>query len=175
MQDAGYKSVTTLIHNLVDNVSKNGYMLLNVGPTALGEIPEPARECLLGIGDWLEVNGEAIYDTGPWLAYGEGPTKMGKTGYFSERQEVKYTAQDIRFTAKDDVLYATCLGWPERPFTIESLRWLYPSEVASVTMLGVDQPLEWSLSREGLTVTPPQNRPCEHACVLKIARIAPFS
>jgi len=57
VQEAGFKPVRTLVHNLIDNVSKNGYLLLNVGPKSNGEIPEQAKECLIGIGKWLEVNG----------------------------------------------------------------------------------------------------------------------
>jgi len=174
VQDAGFKPVSAIVHNLVDNVSKNGYLLLNVGPKADGEIPEPAKECLLGIGEWLDANGEAIYGTTPWLIYGEGPTKMERTGYFSERQEVEYTAKDIRFTVKDNVLYATCLGWPGGRVTIESLKRLYESEIDSVKMLGVDGELEWSLTQQGLEIKTPDEKPCEHAYVFKITRRHPF-
>ncbi|MEE9280758.1 MAG: alpha-L-fucosidase [Myxococcota bacterium] len=174
VKDAGFKSVTRLVHNLVDNVSKNGYLLLNVGPLPNGEIPAPARERLLGLGEWLDLNGEAIYGTVPWMEYGEGPTRMEAGGMFSERNEVDYTPQDIRFTVKDDVLYATCLGWPGERITVKAGKRLYPSEIRSVRLLGVEKELDWSIGTEGLAVHLPEEKPCEHACVLEITRGRPF-
>jgi alpha-L-fucosidase len=169
-----YKSLRTLVHYLIENVSKNGYLLLNVGPKPNGEIPVEARALLNGIGAWLETNGEAIYGTTPWLTYGEGPTKMEKAGYFMEDAEVQFTAKDIRFTAKGDDLYAICLGRPEEQVVVESLHTLYKSEIKSVKMLGVERELEWSLTGEGLKITPPAEKPCENAFVFKIERKPPF-
>ncbi|MGC9522928.1 MAG: alpha-L-fucosidase [Anaerolineae bacterium] len=175
LKETEYKSVRTLVHYLVDNVSKNGYLLLNVGPKPNGEIPEEAKELLIGVGEWLDVNGEAIFGTTPWMTYGEGPTEMTKAGYFMEDAEVAYTPQDIRFTMKDDVLYAICLGWPRERVKIEAGQRLYEQEIASVTMLGDGRPLDWSMVDDGLVVTPPADKPCEHAFVLKIQRRHPFS
>lgn len=175
LHDAKYKTATTLVHYLVDNVSKNGLMLLNVGPKPNGEIPEEAKKILLKMGRWLKVNGEAIYATTPGMVYGEGPTKMTKSGMFSEQEEVHYTAQDIRFTVKDDTLYAICLGWPGGEITIRSLsEKLYNSEIKSVKMLGVDEVLPWKMTKEGLTIKTPTRKPCEHAYVFKIERKCPF-
>lgn len=174
LKETPYKSLRTLIHYLIDNVSKNGYLLLNVGPKPNGEIPMEAQELLIGIGRWLDLNGEAIYGTAPWVTYGEGPTQMAKAGYFMEDQEVAYTNRDIRFTAKGETLYAICLGWPTEPVTIEACKNLYEAEIKAISMLGSDAPLQWSLNPDGLTIVPPDVPPCEHAFVFKIERKHPF-
>ena len=172
VKDAKYKSAASLIHYLVDNVSKNGYLLLNVGPKADGTIPDEAKAILKEMGKWLEINGEAIYGTTPWFVAGEGPAKLEKAGAFNEGKKPDYSAEDIRFTTKDDVLYATCLGWPGDSITIKTLKdyRLYPNSLRAITMLGSDEPLHWNQTGEGLVISAPSKRPCEHAYVFKIVR-----
>ena len=174
LKEPRYKTVDTLIHYLIDNVSKNGSLLLNVGPRPDGVISEQAKELLLGIGKWLDVNGEAIYGTTPWTTYGEGPTHMNKAGYFTENNQINYTAQDIRFTTKGQNLYAICLARPKDVLTIQSLKLLYPSEIRSVYLLGSEAPVDWTLDAGGLNIHPPLQKPCDHAYVFKIVRRHPY-
>ncbi|MDE2902057.1 MAG: alpha-L-fucosidase [Chloroflexota bacterium] len=171
LRETTYKSATELVQYLVDNVSKNGLMLLNVGPKPDGTIPDEAVSALEGIGDWLRVNGEAIYGTTPWWTYGEGPTEMSVSGAFSDTKEkLAYQGSDIRFTVKRNVLYAICLDWPEPAFTIESLNTLYPGEIRSVELLGNDGELAWRMTAEGLEIERPERRPCDSAYAFKITR-----
>ncbi|MGA2499507.1 MAG: alpha-L-fucosidase, partial [Tepidisphaeraceae bacterium] len=169
----GYKSVDQLVDVLVDIVSKNGCMLLNVGPLADGRIPDTAQGILTGIGDWLKVNGEAIYGTRPWTIFGEGPTR-NKGGGFSENADRPFTARDIRFTTRGDKLYAIALAWPlDRQLTVKSLA--KPNQITKVELLGHDGELKWAQTEENLVVTMPESKPCQNAYALRITgqKLAP--
>ena len=91
-----------------------------------------------------------------------------KGGAFGEREEVIFTAKDIRFTVKGDTLYAICLDWPGEQVTIVSLNTIEESKIKSIKMLGVDKELEWSLTKEGFTIITPAKKPCENAYAFKI-------
>jgi len=152
----------------VDIVSKNGNLLLNIPLKADGTLDAEEDALLAEMAKWVAVNGEAVFGTRPWIVYGEGPTSV-KEGYSEEIKEV-FTSRDFRFTTKGKAIYATCLDWPGERITIKSLNVLRPDEIRSVRMLGVDQDLEWTLDKEGLSAKRPEKKPCDHAFVFKIVR-----
>lgn len=170
IKDHDYKSVGSIVHDLVDIVSKNGCLLLNIAPRPDGTIPEEQQHILMEIGRWLEVNGEAIYGTRPWKVYGEGPTKaIG--GEFKDTAGEPFTGRDIRFTIKDDVLYAIVLDWPGEEMIIRSLSTnlrLYSGQIDSVRLLGSDDRIEWSHDEIGLRMKMPSRKPCDYAFTLRI-------
>jgi len=171
IKDDEFKSVDDLVDVLADIVSKNGCLLLNVGPKADGTIPEPAQQILLKIGDWLRVNGEAIYGTRPWKVFGEGPTKIAK-GAFSERKDKGYTAKDIRFTTKGGNLYIIALGWPGKQMSVKSLAAgsNYESrKIASIQLLGNPGELKFQQTAKALVVNLPANKPGDYAYAFKVS------
>lgn len=169
------KGSSDILHVLIDIVSKNGVLLLNVSPKADGTIPENQKQVLLDMGAWLDAYGESIYETKPWYTFGEGPTKEPK-GHFKNHQEflkIRYSWKDVRYTTKEDVIYAILLGWPGAgeelslaAFATDSLP--VPLEIASVSLLGSSLPLEWKQSETGLTLLTPGEAPDEKAVVFKV-------
>lgn len=169
-----YKEVGEIVSDLVDIVSKNGALLLNIGPKPDGTIPEPEQAILRRIGGWLQTNGEAIYGTRPWKVFGEGPTEV-KEGAFTDTARQPFTGEDIRFTTNGDTLYALALAWPGEQIKIKSLgtdAGLWDGEIGEVRLLGHDAALEWSQAADGLVIQMPTTPPGEFAYAVKITRAA---
>lgn len=156
-----YRTAQSLISDLIDIVSKNGNLLLNVGPKADGTIPDEITQVLQGMGGWLKVNGEAIYGTRPFQFFGEGPTKSGqvRVGGQVEESAVKgYTPADIRFTTKGDNLYALGLERPKDGAVL--IKTLYAgtpyltAPIKSIALLDGGK-VEWEQTPKGLRITLP--------------------
>jgi alpha-L-fucosidase len=157
-------SAAGVVRNLVNNVSKNGGLLLNISPKADGTIPDDQQKLLLSIGAWLDINGAAIYGSRPWTHFGEGSVGGQRGAAANSRQ--------IRFTTNGDTLYALCLFWPDDgQFVVTSLATpLVPAgAINRVEMLGHQGGLEFTQDKNGLTVKAPADKPCDYVYVLKIS------
>ena len=154
-----FRPAEDLICDLVDIVSKNGCLLLNVGPKADGSISPEDTKILLEIGEWLKVNGEAIYDTGVWRKYGEGPTEIVE-GQFSDSIKKNFTHEDIRYTVNGSYLYATALKCsPDGNYTLKALGIQDASRQANfhgivldADVLGFEEKPEWVRDENGLHI-----------------------
>jgi len=173
VQGLRVKTPTEMVHELIDIVSKNGVLLLNVCPKADGTITEEQQTVLREMGRWLKVNGEAIYATRPWEVYGEGPTHTEKEGGFLET--IQYTPQDIRYTRSKDgkTLYAIAMGWPQDDIVLRFVQIDRAGPNARVTLLGRNQPLSFKVndSRQLAIQIPALSeaqRPCRHAYAFEI-------
>jgi alpha-L-fucosidase len=139
-----YMTANELVDYLVDVVSKNGNLLINVGPTAEGVIPPVMQQTLRGVGEWLRVNGEAIYGTRPWETFKDG---------------------NVRFTRKGNTLYAIALEWPEEELRLTSLA---GKPVLKVELLGSSEAIAWKAEPDALVIQPPSRRPCKYAYTFRI-------
>lgn len=160
----GYYSTTQMLHSLIDRVSKNGNMLLNISPMADGTIPTAQRTVLLGIGDWLRRFGESIYSTRAWTIYGEGPTKAGGGAFTAP---LTGTNKDWRFTRTKDssTLYAIVLGWPGNSTQV-AVASIIPARFAATgvylfgTTAGTFSKINtFAQNTQGLTFTTPTTQP----------------
>ncbi|WP_338731589.1 alpha-L-fucosidase [Mangrovimonas cancribranchiae] len=168
VENLTYKTANDIIDVLVDIVSKNGALMLNVSPMANGTIPQEQQDILLEVGEWLNTNGEAIYASHPWQVFGEGPTKQEKSGMFLDW--LTYTSGDVRYTQKDGVIYAIVMGVPEQDniilsaFSKENLK----ESIASIAILGTNENIEFSLKEDGLHLKTPTQKVDDKAFVYKI-------
>ena len=158
------------MQQLADVVSKNGNLLMNIGPRPDGTIPEGVQQVLLDVGGWMKVNGEAIYGTRPWTSFGEGPTEV-KAGSFHDTDTVAYTPQDFRFTTKAGALYAIEMAWPTNgAVVIRSLSsgTAGARAVREVTLLGSDKTISFQQEADGLHLQVPTTAPGKYAYAYRI-------
>jgi len=165
-ENTPYTTSDAVVDKIIDIVSKNGNMLLNIPILADGTLDETATGILEDVGKWFDVNGEGIYATRPWYLYGEGKTVMPH-----KTIESPFTFRDIRYTTKGEYLYAFVLDWPGRR-TVE-MQFLAPAnhrigKIKSVELLGHKGEVKWEHHADGLRVNFPQKKPCDSAYCLKV-------
>ena len=169
-----YKSARELILILVDLVSRGGNFLLDIGPTGDGRIPVIMQQRLLEMGDWLKVNGEAIYGTRytgrdcqwsdgrrPGQEYGEFKVKYNLMEQIGQEPKNGVAVKQAFFTTKPGAVYAIVPGWPPDPFVLRDLE--LPADGA-VTMLGVPGEVKHEIKGHDLVLHPPALKPGEAPC-----------
>jgi len=168
-ENNGYKSAKTVITTLIDVVSKNGNLLLNIPIRGDGSIDEKEIAILQGIADWMDINGESIFGTRPWTKFGEGPSVEAsnpiKDQGFNEGKII-FSAQDIRFNQKANLVYATVMGVPDGNISIKSLNNRY--KIEKIELLGSDEKIEWQQTDDQLLIEKPVSIPNSIALVFKV-------
>jgi alpha-L-fucosidase len=175
-RQARYKTPKRVIDMLVDIVSRNGNLMLNFPLPNSGALDDQELKILDEITRWMAVNGEGIYATRPWKIFGDGPVASAPLSAggarFNEANRKDFTAEEVRFTAKGDTLYAFVMGWPEKQAVIKPLATtggVAQTKVRHVELLGFKGKVKWTQDEKGLTVQMPEQKPSDHAIALKIA------
>ncbi|MEJ5310545.1 MAG: alpha-L-fucosidase [Anaerolineae bacterium] len=161
-----YKTPKQVAEMLVDIVSKNGNLLLNIPQRPNGTLDDECTYLLERMAAWIKVNGEGIYGTRPWQVSGEGPASVIIEGF--REDAVPWTIEDFRFTAKGQTVYAFQMKWPEGGKTVvRSLAQGRVGKVVDVTLLGAG-PVPFTQTARGLAVDLPEQKPCEYAQCLRV-------
>jgi alpha-L-fucosidase len=168
-----YMTGTEVIQMLVDIVSKNGNLLLNVVQTPEGDLEQDVIDILEEIAVWTPVNGEGIYGTRPWKVYGEGPSTLKQEkGRFGGVRDVRpYESTDIRFTTKDNNLYAFIMDTPTADVSILSLgknSTINDKKIRKITMPGSEEKIKWKQQDDALVITLPEKLPQWNVVAFKI-------
>jgi alpha-L-fucosidase len=174
-REAQYKSPKYVIDLLVDIVSRNGNLMLNIPLPNSGEPDYEERVILDEITKWMAINSEGIYGTRPWKIFGDGPVASAPASErgtrFNEAGRKELTADEVRFTTKGDTLYAFIMGWPEKLALIKPLATsspLSPPKIRNVELLGYKDKVTWIQDEQGLTVVMPEQKSSDYAITLKI-------
>lgn len=161
-----YKSADEVVQLLMDIVSKNGNLLINVVQTPEGDLEQDVLNIMEGISKWIAANGEGVYATRPWKVYGEGPSTLKenqKAGHFGGVTDTRgYQSTDVRYTTKGNTLFAFVMSTPEGDIKLTSLgknAKLAENAIASVTMLGSKEKLQWKQEEGALVISKPANLP----------------
>jgi alpha-L-fucosidase len=168
-----YKSAASVIRTLVDIVSKNGNLLLNIPVRGDGTIDDKEVAVLEGIAAWMDINKESIFDTRPWKLYGEGPAAdlanpINSQGF--NEGKIQYSAKDIRYNQKGNVLYATVMGKPTENILLKSLaKKEGTGKIKKIELLGSKEKISWKQEADSLVIIKPKSIPNNIAIVFKIA------
>jgi alpha-L-fucosidase len=163
-----YKSAKEVIHTLVDIVSKNGNLLLNIPIRGDGSIDDKEIAILEGVAAWMDINKESIFDTRPWKIFGEGPVAdssnpINEQGF--NEGKTTCTEKDIRFTQKKNIVYATVMGVPTGEIKIKALK---TQKIKQLKLLGSSEAIKWKQNADNLVIKKPTTIPSHMAVVFKI-------
>jgi alpha-L-fucosidase len=163
-----YKSAKEVIHTLVDIVSKNGNLLLNIPIRGDGSIDDKEIAILEGVAAWMDINKESIFDTRPWKIFGEGPVAdssnpINEQGF--NEGKTTCTEKDIRFTQKKNIVYATVMGAPTGEIKIKALK---TQKIKHLKLLGSSEAIKWKQNADNLVIKKPTTIPSHIAVVFKI-------
>ncbi len=160
-----------VIHDMLEAVSRDGNYVINIPLTPAGELDPGGRKVLEQMGKWMDVNREGIYDSSAWDIWGEGQVVMKPGNLGPEQARTPYTAADIRYTTRNQAVYAYAMAWPaNRRLTLHALS-STAGAISKVSLLGSNQALAWHQTPEGLIVTLPAKPPCSFAYGLKISGV----